>query len=180
MPSRLKHLMAEELKQRYSDCEELLVVGPTKLTAGDATALRRDLREKNIDMLVVKNSIARRVLKDLDMGGAADYVDGPSAFVTGDAEMPVICKTVTDAVKDFEDKLVVRGGYMNGAALSAEMVDRLAKIPPLPVLHAQIAGGIQAPITGVASAFQCLLRSIACALEGIREQKEGEGAPSAS
>ena len=68
---------------------------------------------------------------------------------------------------------------MDGVALMPEAISRLARIPPLPVLHAQIAGGILAPIAGVAAVFQSLLRNVACALEGIRKQKEGEAPPSA-
>ncbi len=175
MPSRLKELMDLELERRYSDCSELLVVGANKLSANEVSKLRCDLREKNIEMVVVRNSMADRVLSRLGMGKAVNLLSGPCALVRGECELPLICKAVVEAAKKYEEKLVIRGGFATDQTITVEVVKRWAGIPPLPVLHAQIVGGIQSPVTGVASAFQSILRGLACALEGIRKQKEEGG-----
>jgi len=179
MPSDLKRLMAGELTARYGDCAEYVIVSHTQLTGHEMTQLRRGLREKNVRMMVVKNRIARRVLNEIGIGEGAQFIDGPSAILTGECEMAELCKTAEDNAKTYSEKFIVRGGFMGDMALTPETVTRLANIPPLPVLHAQIVGGIQAPVVGIASAFQSLLRGIACALEGIREQKES-AAPASS
>ena len=67
---------------------------------------------------------------------------------------------------------------MDGAPLSPKKVSELAMIPPLPVLHAMVLGGIQAPIVGLVTALQRLLLNLVCVLEEIR--KQGEGGPSGS
>lgn len=179
MPSELKHLMAQELAERYGKCTEYLVVSQTKLNGLEATDLRRTLREQHIRMEVVKNRIAARALESVGLGAGAELFQGSSALVTGDMEMPGLCKVLKECAGKFANKLIIRGGLMGGNVLTPKDVNRLAGIPPLPVLHAQIAGGIQAPIAGVASAFQSLLRCLAYVLEGIRKQKEGEASPSA-
>jgi ribosomal protein L10 len=63
-------------------------------------------------------------------------------------------------------------------ALTPASVAQLAAIPPLAVLHARFAGSVQAPIARLAGAFQGIARSLACALEAIRNQKEGSVPPS--
>jgi len=177
MPSRLKTLMAEELKSRYGDHDEFVIVGHTKLGGAETAALRARLRERGVKMQVIKNSIAARVLDESGYGAAVDYVEGPCALVMGDAELPEICRTISECVKEFGDKLTIRGGFMDHNALDSAAVIALSKIPPMAVLRAQMLAGIQAPAFGLASAFQSLLRSIACALEGIRTQKEEDPAP---
>jgi len=179
MPSRLKMLMAEELKSHHGDQNEFVVVGHTKLGGVETAALRARLRERGVTMRVVKNSIATRVLAESGHGDAAKFVEGPCALVTGECEFPEVCKALSECVKEFGEKLTIRGGFMDDSPLGPAAVDTLSKIPPMPVLQAQILAGIQAPVVGLASAFQSLLRSIACALEGIRKQKEEEPAPAA-
>jgi len=179
MPSEIKTLMAEELSRRYPSGTDYLVVGYTKLTGVETTALRRTLRERGVRMNVVKNRIAARALAAGGLGEGARFLRGPSALFSGDIEMPELCRIVKECREKLEKKLLVRGGMMNGAVLMPEIIGRLASIPPLPVLHAQIAGSFQAPIAGAAAAFQSLLRSLARALEGIRKEKEGDSSPSA-
>lgn len=176
MPSELKELMAKELGQAYSEGTDYVVVGFDGLAGNDTMLLRRKMRESSARMRVVKNSIVRRVLEGANLGAGVEYVDGPSALVTGEAEMPALCKLVADLAKKHKEQFFVRGGLFEGAALDAAGVGRLALIPPMPVLQSQIVGSVYGQLAGVASAFQCIARSLACALEGIREKKaEAEG-----
>ena len=179
MPSELKLLMEKELLARYPRGKDCIVVGYTKLTGNEMTQLRRTLREKSIRITVVKNSMAARVFEANDASEAIELLRGPVALVAGEGEMPELCRALTDCAREYEEKLLIRGGLMDDKVLDARTVARLASIPPLPVLHAMLAGSFQAPIVGVASAFQSLLRSLACALEGIRKQKEEDAPPSA-
>lgn len=172
MVSELKQLMARELAGRYGEVADYVVVGYTGLKGQETTELRRKLREHNARMEVVKNSIAERVLRECGLGEGAVFLDGPSALVTGDIEMPALCRVIADLQKDYEEKFTVRGGLFDGAALDAAAVERLASIPPMPVLQAQIIGSVYGQLASVAGAFQAVSRSLACALEAIRGQKE--------
>ncbi len=178
MPSELKHLMADELSQRYPSGIDYLVVGCARLGGPETTEFRRMLRENRVRMEVVKNSIAIRVLEQNGLGAGVGLLQKPSALVIGQVEMPELCRIISDCVREFRGKLIIRGGLMGGSVLTAGKVAELARIPPLPVLHARILGGIQAPIAGLTVALHGLLRSLACALEGIRRQREGEAPPS--
>ena len=172
MPSELKELMAAELGRECVDGADYVVVGFVGLTANETMLVRRRMRERGARMRVVKNSIARRVLDTGGLRAGAQYVDGPSALVMGEEEMPALCRLVVDLAKEYEQKFFVRGGLFESAGLDAGGVGRLALIPPLPVLRAQIVGGVYSQLAGVASMFQCIARSLACALEGIRKIKE--------
>lgn len=179
MPSELKRLMEKELAERYPRAMDCIVVGYTKLTGHEMTDLRRTLRERNIRMAVVKNSMAARVFAANGIGEAGKLLQGPSTLVTGQVEFPEMCKIIADCAREYREKLLIRGGLMCNKVLDARAVAQLASIPPLPIVHAQIVSGFRAPIVGVAYAFQSLLQGLACALAGIRKQKERETPPSA-
>jgi len=172
MPSDVKQFMEAELARAYPEGTNYLVLGFSGLSGNETTVLRRKIRQANARLRVVKNSIARLALDRSGLGAAARFVDGPSALLAGEPEMPVLCKLAEELAKEYEQKLTIRGGLFNGAALDAPAVARLAKIPPMPVLRSQIAGGVYGQLAGVASAFQSIARSLACALEGIRKKKE--------
>jgi len=176
MPSEVKLLLTDELTRRFPAGSDFVVVGYTGLSGQETSELRAVLRGRGLRMTVVKNRLAARALEQNDLGGGSQFLDGPCALITGDAEMPELCKTVADCAGKYEEKLFVRGGFMGGEPLMPEVVGRLASIPLLPVLHAQILAGIQAPMVAAAGAFQAILRSLACALEGIRKKKEEGGA----
>lgn len=179
MPSKLNLMISEELTRKYPVGSSYLVIGCEKLSGTENTEFRRLLREQKIRVQVVKNSLATRALEANKLGGGAKFLAGPSALVTGSVEMPSLCKIVSELVKKYEGKVIVRGGLMGDMVLTPANVTQLASIPPLPVLHAKIAGSIQAPIARLAGTFQGITRNLACALEGIRKQKEGSVPPSA-
>jgi len=172
MPSEVKLLMAEEMARRYGPGTDYLVVGHSGLSGPETAALRRMLRGRGARMEVVKNSIAARVLEQSGLGAGTRFLTGPCALVTGDLDMPELCKLVAECAKRLENKLLVRGGVLDGEPLTPEKVSDLASIPPLPVLQAQVLGAIQAPAVRLLWALQYLLRHLACVLEEVRKQKE--------
>jgi large subunit ribosomal protein L10 len=175
MVSELKQMMATDLASRVDEGADYLVVECAKLEGVEATELRKKMRESQVRLEVVKNSIAKRVLESRGLGAGMGLLSGPSAIVTGACEMPVVCKLAKDLAKEYDEKFIIRGGMFEGNLLDVAGVNRLAEIPPMPVLQSQIIGGVYATMAGVGNAFQCISRSLACALEGIREKKEQEG-----
>ena len=115
MPSDVKQFMEAELARAYPEGMDYLVVGFHGLMANDATALRRKIREAKARMRVVKNSIARLALDRSGLGAASRFVDGPSALLTGEQEMPALCRLMQGLTKEYEKKLIIRGGLFNGA-----------------------------------------------------------------
>ena len=97
-------------------------------------------------------------------------------FVRGDAA------TAAKALRDFRranQLLEFKGGWMNGAALSAEEVDSIAQLPSRDVLYGRLVGMVASPITGLAGALGGLIGGLARQLQQISDQRnvaEGERA----
>jgi len=178
MPNQLNLLIEKEFTNTYKPGTDFVVVGYTKLSGLETTDLRQMLRNGKVAFQVVKNSVVRHVLNKNGLGAGNVFLEGPCALATGPIETPQLCKLLVDLARKFADKLTIRGAVMDGAAVTPEGVVVLASIPPLPVLHARFVGSVQDPVARVAGAFQAILRSLACALDGIRGKKESSGSPS--
>jgi large subunit ribosomal protein L10 len=177
MPKEINRMIAAEMEQRYPKGTNYVVVGFEKMTGPETALFRKLLRDNRMLFEVVKNSVAARVLEDSGLGAGAKFLKGPSALVSGAAELPSICKMMVEQSKKLENRIFIRGGYMDGAAYEKAGVIALASIPPMPVLRAQMAGSLRSPMARTVGAFQSITRSLACALEGIRKQKEGMSPP---
>ena len=112
----------------------------------------------------------------VDLGGFDDsLLQGPTAiaFVKGD---PV------DAAKGLRDfartnpVLVIKGGVMEGRALSADEVNRIADLESREVLLAKLAGALKALPTRAAGLFQAPLSQMARLAKALEEKKPAEGA----
>jgi len=170
-------MIAAEMGQRYPQGTNYLVVGFEKLSGPETAQFRKLLRDSQVRFEVVKNSVAARVLESSGLGAGAKFLQGPCALVTGPTDMPAICKIIVEQSKKLENRISIRGGFMDGAVYEKAGIAVLASIPPMAVLRAQMAGSLRAPMARAAGAFQSMFRSLACALEGIRKQKEGMSPP---
>ncbi|MCF6147199.1 MAG: 50S ribosomal protein L10 [Candidatus Kuenenia sp.] len=171
MPNELKELILKEMVSRYNDTSSCLVVGYRGVTALQFNQLRNELWQKKIFMEVVKNSLAAIAFKETGRTEVIGLLDGPSAIITGGDDPVVMAK---EAVKLSEEMpfLALRGGIVDGELLSIDSIKNLAKLPSLPVLRTQIVTSINAPVVGVASAFNSILRSLATVFQEVKTQKE--------
>jgi large subunit ribosomal protein L10 len=95
---------------------------------------------------VVKNTLTKIAASEAGIDGLADLLTGPTAvaFVQGE---PV---TAAKALRDFaraNPVLVVKGGVMEGKALTADEVRRLADLESREVLLGKMAGALLASLS---------------------------------
>ena len=150
--------------------------GQTPLPAGPPTCCPAQLADARPpgELLAGRQLVVRRVA-DLLQAQAVRWRDdelaGPSAiaFVHGDTV------TVAKALRDFSKAnplLVVKGGYFDGAPLTAEEVGKLADLESREVLLAKLAGLFKAPLFGAAYLFQAPLSKAVRTVDALREKQE--------
>jgi large subunit ribosomal protein L10 len=145
MSKYLKNLMAEELKSRLAGVDDALVVNVIGMEANATVELRKELRDKNIHLMVVKNSLARRATEGTALAPAFEGSEGTLAVVWGSEDVVSLAKEVTRLAKEKKyGTFDARGGVMDGAKLSAEDVAAVSKWPSrqeqLSLLVGQILG----------------------------------------
>jgi large subunit ribosomal protein L10 len=145
MSKYVKQLLTDHLRDRLGDSSDLLVVSVTGMDANSNSRLRKELRSKNIDLMVVKNSMARRATSGTSLELAFQGLDGPAAVVWGGEDIVTLAKVVTQFTKDKQyEPFTARGGLMEGSVLTAEDVEAVSKWPSreeqLSLLVGQILG----------------------------------------
>src|SRR5438067_2001465 len=100
MSKIVKDMIAVDLKQRIGDCQDMLVVNSSKLDGVTQNTMRNKLRAQNIRMLSVKNSLARRALKEIGLTTLDPFLKGPSVLVWGGPDIVALSKEIAKWAKD--------------------------------------------------------------------------------
>jgi large subunit ribosomal protein L10 len=176
-----KEQVVEELTARLKAAETLLVADYRGLTMPQIDELRTRLLESGARFTVVKNTLTRRAAEAAGTEGLLALLDGPSAiaFLDADGDMLATAKALADAARE-TNVLEIRGGIMQGRAVTAEEVETLAKLPPAEVLRGQVLGAIVAPLTALAGLLNAPLQSLRGLIDARIEQLGGEQAEAAA
>ncbi|MCF6292147.1 MAG: 50S ribosomal protein L10 [Robiginitomaculum sp.] len=138
----------QEVLAQYQDwvnrSQAVILVEYTGATVKDMEAIRSSVRESGGEFHVVKNTLMKRVLEENNLAIPEGYLEHSTAIGFAFSDVASTTKALADASKDM-DALKFKGGYMGSELLSPEQVIALSKLPPLPVLQAQLLGVLQAP-----------------------------------
>ena len=129
------------------------------LTVAQLKTLRRSLAG-NAEYYVTKNTLTKIAARDAGVDVFETLLKGPSAiaFIKGD---PVeVAKSLRDFAKT-NPLLVIKGGLLDGKALSAGEVTKLADLESREVLLAKLAGAMKASLSNAAALFQAPLSNAA-------------------
>ena len=104
-----------------------------------------------------------------------DLLSGPSGVALCTTDPAPVAKALADFARTSK-LLELRGGVLDGRAISANDAQRLATLPPRQVLLTQLVSGLASPIQGFANVLSQLPRSLVVALDQVRQQKEAAAA----
>ena len=140
------------------------------LDVHDIQKLRKQLRENNVEYKVIKNTLARIAVRNLDMEELDEYLTGPTAFATAAEDLVAPAKILFDFSKEHE-ALQIKGGILEGEVISADKVKALATLPSREVLLATLVGSLNGPIVGFMNVVNGPLRGFVGTLNAVAEQK---------
>jgi large subunit ribosomal protein L10 len=152
MSKVVKGLMMDEIRQQLGECRDMLVLNTSKLDGVTDNKLRLALQKKGIQILQVKNSLARRALADSGVISLDHVLSGPSTLVWGGEDIVSLSKEIAQWVKQLKN-LEVKGGSADGQAIDAAGYESLSKSPGRQELLSQIAGLILSPGARLAAAL---------------------------
>jgi large subunit ribosomal protein L10 len=175
-----KERVVAELTERLRTSETLIVADYRGLTNAEIDGLRSKLIEHGARFAVVKNTLTRRAAEAAGADALLALLEGPSAiaFVESDGDPAAVAKALRDAATSTK-VLAIRGGVLEGVAMSADEVESLAKLPPADVLRAQLVGAIVSPLTTIVALVAAPLRDLAGLIDARIEQLQERGDTSA-
>ena len=174
MANAAKTAAVAELTEMFRGSTAGVLTEYRGLTVAQLKQLRRSLGD-NATYAVVKNTLTSIAAKEAGVDAFDGQLTGPSAiaFVTGD---PVEAAKGLREFARAHPALVIKGGVLDGKALTPAEVNRLADLESREVLLAKLAGAMKASLNQAAYLFVAPLSQAARAVDALR-QKQAEGAP---
>ena len=169
-PRPEKVAIVEEITAKLNESVAVFVSEYRGMSVGQLANLRTPLRAAGAEHKVYKNTLARLAATDAGYESLNEYLLGPTAltFVTGDSV--AAAKALLDQSKA-NPLLIIKGGVLGDAPMTADDVKALASLPSREVLLAQLAGAFQAPLVKTAGLLQALPRNFAYGLSALIDQK---------
>ena len=144
-----KKVVVSEIEEKIEKAESIVIVEYKALTVEAVTALRAKCRAANVEYCVLKNTLVRRALHELNIEGLDDVLNGPSAFAFGMSDPVSPAKIVNDFItKNKTEALQIKAGLMGTEILSDAQIKELATVPSREVLLARLLGSLQSSIAG--------------------------------
>ena len=167
-----------ELTESFRNSNAAVLTEYRGLTVAQLKTLRRSLHG-NAEYFVVKNTLTKIAAKEAGVDAFDSLLQGPSAiaFISGDAV------EVAKGLRDFAKAnplLVIKGGVLDGKALSAAEVNKLADLESREVLLAKLAGAMVASLSQAAALFQAPLSKAARTVDALRAPVEATGGSAAA
>lgn len=169
-----------DIAEQFKESTAALVTEYRGLTVANLAELRRSLGA-SATYSVAKNTLVKRAASEAGVDGLDELFAGPTAiaFITGE---PV---DAAKAIKTFAKEhkaLVIKGGYMDGRALTVAEVERIADLESREVLLAKLAGAMKGNLAKAAGLFNAPASQVARLAAALQEKKAAEGpaAPAAA
>lgn len=170
-----KESTVEELKVALQDATVAVIADYRGLTVAEMTQLRRELYKENAQFSVVKNTLMRRAIDGTQLEVVGPFLKGPTAIAFGTADQVKPVKILKEFLKKIkkEKENVIRGGFLDGKALTVKEIDTLAALPSLDELRAKLLGGIASPMNGLVASLSGPQRALVNVLDQYAKTKAG-------
>lgn len=175
----------EELTERLRASATVIAADFQGLSVQDLGTLRGDLRPLDAQFEIVKNTLAKRAAAEAGREDLVPLLQGPTALVWIDGDPALAAKALTTFAGAHDERPALKGGLLEGAALPADSIIALTKLPPREQLVAQLVGGLASPIqrlSAVAAPLQqlggglnALIGGLGRALAGVRDARAAAG-----
>lgn len=169
-----KKAVVSEVTEAIASAQAGVLAEYRGLNVQQLTALRSEARNSGVWVRVVKNNLARRVIKDSEFECLSEHFTGPVIFSA--SEDPVaVAKLMAKFAKDY-DQLNITVGAMNGALMDESTIQDLSKLPGRDELLAKLMGTMQAPIQKLVSTLNEVPSKAVRTLSEVAKAKEAEAA----
>jgi len=165
-----------DIAEQFKESTATVVTEYRGLTVANLADLRKSLGG-SASYAVAKNTLVKRAASEAGVTGLDDLFTGPTAIAFIKGEPVDAAKAIKTFAKDHK-ALVIKGGYMDGKALSVDEVTQIADLDSREVLLAKLAGAMKGNLSKAAGLFQAPASQIA-RLAAALQEKKAAGAPAA-
>jgi large subunit ribosomal protein L10 len=170
VPTQEKEQIVEVIKDRFANCDAVILADYRGLSVKDMQQLRNKLRDAGAEMTIYKNSLTEIAMRELAMPDMSEYLAGPTGFVfvTGDPVGPA--KALTAFAKE-HDALELKGGIVDNQVVDAAGIKAISMLPSREELIAKLLGTMLNPLVGFARVLNGPVEAFARTVSAVADQK---------
>ncbi len=171
MSKAMRRQMVEELKGRLEDKSNFVLFDYGTMTAEESAGLRKEFRDADQKMNVVKNSIATIAFDQLGVKSLNDSMSKMNAVAYG--EDPIALAKILIDNEEKTKKKKVRAAVIEGEPMSVEQLKPLADLPGRDGLMGMLLGALQGVTVNFVSTLNEVPRKFVGTLEAVKEKQDG-------
>lgn len=152
------------VKEKLERASAIVVTEYRGLKASEMVKLRSNLREKEVELRVVKNTLLRRAAEGTEFEEVFGNLAGPSAVAFGFGEPAEAAKVLSESTKEF-DSFILQNGIIASMVCDSAQIEAIGKLPSKEELQAKVVGSFQGPLAGMVFTLQGVLQEFAGTLQ---------------
>lgn len=165
-----KEEIVKKLAQKISDSKAIVFSDFKGLSVKNMNVLRNELREKNVNLQVLKKTLLNIALKEAGIEIDARKLEGQVAVAIASNDEVEAAKIIAKMAQVNENLKIV-GGILGKTVLSSEEVIALSKLPSKQEMLAKLVGTLNAPISGFVNVLAGNIRNLVQVLKAVAESK---------
>ena len=169
-----KIAIVNEINSKITGSSFLILANYKGMKVDQIRELRKRLAKQKSYFHVVKNSFLKKAVADMPGMVIDEALNVPLAIVVGQGDGIEAGKALDGFRREFNISLI-EFGFLDKRCWSAAEFDELIKLPPRKVLLGMLAGGLAAPLSGLAGVMRQKLASVVYALQAVHELKSKSG-----
>ena len=176
-----KERIVAELAESLRTSDTLIVADYRGLDMTAIDGVRSELLKHGARFSVVKNTLTKRAAEVAGVEALSEFLEGPTAIAfVREGDMVAVAKTLNETARQTR-VLALKGGILQGRAITPDDVRDLANLPPEDILRGQVLGALVGPLNAIVGLFAAPLRDFVGVLDARSKAIEGEGqTPSAT
>jgi len=166
-----KKAIVVEVSATASNALSLVIADARGVSVTDMTTFREKAREQNIDIRVIRNTLAKRAFEGTEFECVNEVLTGPSLFGFS-MEVPGAAARLFKDFAKANDKFEVKALSVSGQLLGKEQIDVLAKLPTLEQALGQLANVTLAPVIKLVRTLNEVPTKVTRVVGAVSDQKQ--------
>jgi len=166
-----KQEVINQINEKFKSTPSVFVLEFKGLTVKELENVRKDLRQTNSELKIVKNTLLKKAAEDTDAGQLSNLFVGSTAIAFCNEDSAATAKVFVKSAKEY-GLLNIKGGLLEGKVVSVDEIEKISKLPSRVELIAQFMGLLNSPMSNLLYSLQNMQTKFLYALEALKEKKE--------